>query len=145
GDDRLPRWSPDGGHLAWLSTRSTSGLFELFTAPADGLQAPGRVAGLEGVIESVSWAADSRRLLVTAAGFAADLAGYQGATGISRNGNADASWLPIVETPDQTDQWRRLWLYELEMPQARPVGPDKLNIWEAAWAGPSAAVAIVSD
>lgn len=145
GDDRLPRWSPDGGHLAWLSTRGGSRLFELFVAAADGLQTPSQVSGLDGVIESVAWAADSRRLLMTTAGFAADLAGYQGATGISRAGDANASWLPIVETPDETDRWRRLWLCELGTSRAVAVGPGRLNIWDVAWAGPSAAVAVVSD
>lgn len=141
GDNRLPKWAPDGASLAWLAKDGDH--LNLVVAAADALARPKAVAGIEDVVEAFTWAGDSRRILVQTAGSGADLAGYQGATTVPEDGDTRPSWSPTVETPDRQNRLRRLWICEQGVLQPIRVSGE-LNVWEAGWAGPDAIIAIVS-
>ncbi len=58
---------------------------------------------------------------------------------------AHPRWLPVVESTDDADEWRRLWVLDVATGEARCVSRDGLNVWEASWLGDGAAAAIVSE
>ena len=44
-------------------------------------------------------------------------------------------WLPEVESSDDADERRALWLVDAGTGEARSIGRQDLNIWEASWCG----------
>jgi dipeptidyl aminopeptidase/acylaminoacyl peptidase len=143
-DDRLPRWSPDGAWLAFLSDRARAGHAELYLLAGDGSGAPLRVAEVDGTIEYHAWSPDGRTILYAVAGAGADLAGAQG-SGTTKGVAANLpAWMPEVDSGVAENQWRRLWLYDRGTRASRALSRPGLNIWEAVWAGPDHVAAIVS-
>lgn len=141
--DRLPRFSPDGKHIAFLSDRALPGDFQLYLLdPASGAaRAAPRVAGW---IEYLQWSPDGRRILLGVAGHGADISGVQGAITSRRVSEPTPSWTPSVTTGNESHEWRRAWVYELATNSVCGVGTPELNVWEATWIGNDAIAAIVS-
>lgn len=139
---RLPRWSPDGSTLAFLSDAQSPGDHRLQISRA------GRVASappVEGVIESMAWSPDGRRLLIGVAGYGADLAGCQG--GVTTHARADSgpAWLPTLDSGDAENLWRHVWVLDVEASTLRRVSPARLNVWESCWLGNGQIAAVASD
>jgi dipeptidyl aminopeptidase/acylaminoacyl peptidase len=142
-NDALPQCSPDGSQVAFLSDRTTEGRFALYALDerTGGARA---LPDVPGTIEWFAWGRDGRRMLVLSAGLGADLAGAAG-SGRVRTGNAsDDEWLPAVETADDADVWRRLYLLDLAAGEVRLISGARDNVWEAAWCGDDNAVAVIS-
>jgi dipeptidyl aminopeptidase/acylaminoacyl peptidase len=144
--DRSPQFSPHGRLIAFLSDRRTPGNFQLYLLdPATGTAR--LTPSVEGWVEYLQWSPDGTRILLGVAGHGADIAGGQGAIASATRGETLPSWMPTVETGDETYRWRRLWIYELAADSAQPVavsGPPGFNVWEAAWCGNDAVVAVAS-
>lgn len=142
-NDRLPKFSPSGKHAAFLSDRHRGGDFQLYlldTASAAVKAAP----PVQGWIEYLHWSPDGRRILLGVAGHGADVAGGQGAI-TSRQVAADIpSWMPSLDTGDESWRWRRAWVYELDSGTVRQVSPANLNVWEVVWCGNDAIAAVCS-
>lgn len=135
GNDRLPRWSPDGRCLAFISDRADRGNFQLHLCGADGRGAAFAAPPVDGIVESLQWSPDSRRVLLVVAGFGADLAGCQGGATHARRRNAAEvpAWVPAIDTGDAANLWRSVYIHEIGQTQATKLATAGLNCWEAAW------------
>lgn len=141
--DRLPKFSPDGRQVAFLSDRHEAGDFQLYLLdPVSGTARP--TPPVDGWAEYLHWSPDGRRILLGVAGHGADISGGQGAVTSKHVAEEVPSWIPAVETGNEGYRWRRAWVYELATARVRQVGPADGNIWEAVWCGNEALAAVVS-
>jgi dipeptidyl aminopeptidase/acylaminoacyl peptidase len=141
--DRLPKFSPNGRQIAFLSDRRSAGDFQLYLLdPISG--AARATSPVEGWVEYLHWSPDGKRILLGVAGHGADIAGGQGAVTSKQVARDAPAWMPAVETGDESYRWRRAWVYELATDRVRQVSKADSNIWEAAWCGNDALVAVVS-
>jgi dipeptidyl aminopeptidase/acylaminoacyl peptidase len=141
--DRLPKFSPDGRQIAFLSDRRSAGDFQFYLLdPVSG--AARATPAVEGWVEYLHWSPDGKRILLGVAGHGADIAGGQGAVTSKQVARDAPAWMPAVETGDERYRWRRAWVYELATDRVRQVSKADSNIWEAAWCGNDALVAVVS-
>lgn len=142
--DRLPKFSPCGQHVAFLSDRGRPGDFQLYLLnPLDGVSRA--VPHVDGWIEYLHWSPDGTRILLGVAGHGADTAGGQGAVTSNKRSESRPTWMPAVDTGAEHYRWRRVWIYELATDCVRAVDVADLNVWEAAWCGNDAITAIVSS
>lgn len=142
--DRLPKWSPDGRSIAFLSDRDAPGQFQPYLLDV----ATGETRALprpDGWVESLHWRADGGALLLGVAGLGADLSGAQGGVATKQAPTALPSWLPELETGDETFRWRSLWLLDVRRGTVEAVSPNGINPWESCWAGRDAIVTVASD
>jgi dipeptidyl aminopeptidase/acylaminoacyl peptidase len=140
--DRLPRFSPDGARVAYLSDRLEPGNFQLYLLdPSSG--ASNAAPHVDGWIEYLHWSPDGTRILLGVAGRGADVAGGQGAVTSKQASTPAPAWLPTVETGDESFRWRKAWLYEMATKRVAPLNAN-VNIWEAGWCGGHAIAAITS-
>jgi dipeptidyl aminopeptidase/acylaminoacyl peptidase len=141
--DRLPRWSPDGQLLAFLSDREEAGHFRLYVRRNDG--AVRAMPVVDGLIESIAWSSDGKQILLGFAGSGADLAGCQGGAKTPRKRESLPPWVPDVDTGDAEQLWRGAAILDLASGELRIIRPHKTNLWEVAWLGPDRLIAVVSD
>jgi len=141
--DRLPKFSPDGQQIAFLSDRHQPGDFQLHLLnPATGAS---RAAPLvHGWVEYLHWSPNGRQILLGVAGHGSDVSGGQGAVTTRRCDESPSSWIPSVEFGDESYRWRRAWVYDIESGQIRPVSAANINIWESAWCGNELIAAVAS-
>jgi dipeptidyl aminopeptidase/acylaminoacyl peptidase len=141
--DRLPKFSPDGRHIAFLSDRGRSGDFQLYLLdPVTG--AARSTPNVEGWVEYLHWSPDGRQILLGVAGHGADISGGQGAITSKQQADAVPSWMPAVETGDESYRWRAAWVYELATSRVSRVSKAGVNIWEVVWCGNDSLAAVVS-
>ena len=140
--DRLPKLSPDGKHIAFLSDRCRPGDFQLYLLDAETGECRA-TPPVDGWVEYIQWSPNSRRVLLGVAGHGADLSAAQGAATTKTAVDVPA-WLPVVDTGEEAYRWRRAWVYDLEENRVSRFSPAKSNIWEAAWCGNDAITAVVS-
>ena len=143
--DRLPRWSPDGSQLAFLSDRAKEGRFQLFLLPSRRLGEAIACPEVDGSVEYLQWSPSGAHILLGIAGLGADLAGGQGSGTTAGREEDLPGWVPKVEGEPTADDWRWLAVYDLASNTVRRVSRDGLNVWEASWAGDSSVVAVVSE
>jgi dipeptidyl aminopeptidase/acylaminoacyl peptidase len=144
GNDRLPKYSPNGRTLAFLSDRAESGVYQLFLADAAGMNEVA-MPRIEGVIESLIWSPDGSRLLLGVAGFGADIAGAQGGATTVKKGDGLPPWSPSIDTGDADNLWRIAYVFDVAAQRYRRLSPKGLNIWEAQWLSDGALLAVASD
>ena len=141
--DRLPKYSPDGRQIAFLSDRARKNDFQLYLL--DSLSGAARATPpLEGWIEYLHWSPDGKRILLAVAGHGADISGGQGAVATKQTASEMPPWTPAVETGDEGFRWRRAWVYEVGANSVRQISVLDANIWEAVWCGNDAIAAVVS-
>jgi dipeptidyl aminopeptidase/acylaminoacyl peptidase len=141
--DRLPKLSPDGRHIAFLSDRRKPGDFQLYLLDAETGECRATPT-VEGWVEYLHWSPDSRRILLGVAGHGADLAAAQGAAASKTAAQDLPAWMPLVDTGEESYRWRRAWVYDLEANRVARSSAAHTNIWEAVWCGNEAIAAIVS-
>jgi dipeptidyl aminopeptidase/acylaminoacyl peptidase len=141
--DRLPKFSPDGRLIAFLSDRHRTGEFQLYLL--DLITGVVRLTpAVEGWVEYLHWSPDGRQILLGVAGHGADISGGQGAITSKRVAEDVPSWMPLVETGDESYHWRRAWVYELATDSVHQVSGADTNVWEAVWCGNETLAAVVS-
>jgi dipeptidyl aminopeptidase/acylaminoacyl peptidase len=141
--DRLPKYSPDGSQIAFLSDRHRAGDAQLYLIdPSSGAVRP--TPRVDGWVEYLHWSPDGRRILLGVAGHGAEVAGGQGAIASRRHTGDLPAWMPAVDSGNEAYRWRRVWVYELATNRVHQVGAREHNIWEAVWCGRRSFVAVVS-
>ena len=141
--DRLAKYSPNGGQVAFLSDRTRKGDFQLYLLdPTSGAARP--TPRVEGWVEYFHWSPDGSRIVLGVAGHGADVSGGQGAVTSGQLAEPLPSWMPTVETGDESYRWRRAWVYDVAADRVRPVGAANLNVWEVTWCGRDALAAVAS-
>lgn len=142
-DDKLPRWSPDGTTIAFVSDRRHRGRFGLYLLEAGRLGEAYAAPDVDGSAEWLSWSPDGRSLLLGIAGNGAERSGVEGS---GRVGDDDGrpAWLPEVTTGDVATLWRRAWRYDVADRTLAPFSREGRNVWEAAWCGNDTIVGVVS-
>jgi len=143
-DDRFARWSPDGARLAFLSDRVEKGHQQLYLLEREGLREARGAPAVDGTVEYLAWSPDGRSVLLGVAGPGADVSDVQGATTTPDVPGDLPAWTPQVDGGVTENQWRRLWLYDVDTRTSRLVSREGLNVWEAVWAGPERLAAVVS-
>lgn len=141
--DRCPKLSPDGRQVAFLSDRRKAGDSQLFLLDLKSGECRA-TPPVDGWVEYLHWSPSGRRILLGVAGHGADVAGAQGAATTKTAAQDLPAWLPIVDTGEEAYRWRRAWVYDLEENCIAQVSSAGSNIWEAAWCGDQALVAVVS-
>lgn len=140
--DRSPKFSPNGQRVAHLSDRGRPGDFQLHLLdPESG--ACRATPSVGGWVEYLQWSPDGQRVLLGVAGHGADVSGGQGAVA-SKTEKMPESWMPIVETGDESYRWRCAWVYELAANRVRQVSREGTNVWESAWCGNNNLAAVIS-
>lgn len=142
-NDRLPKYSPDGRYLAFLSDRAAVGRFQLCLLDVSSgvLRSTPAVSGR---VEYLQWASDGRRILLGVAGHGTDVAGVEGAVSSKEQMQGAPAWAPTVLPSADAGRWRRPWIYDVlsgEMQRVDHLG----NCWESTWCGPNALAAVVSS
>ncbi|KAK2594972.1 hypothetical protein QQS21_007330 [Conoideocrella luteorostrata] len=146
-NDQQAKWSPMGRNLAFLSDRMTKGTFHLY------LLNPGHLGEAKPVhlpsgytAEFAAWSPTGEHILISTAGLDADQAGGSGSGTLgSADGSQLPAWMPSVEPDAQKKLRRTIFVYDLAKGEIRPLSRCMLNIWEAAWCGPTRIIAIASE
>jgi dipeptidyl aminopeptidase/acylaminoacyl peptidase len=142
--DRLPRWSPDGRQVAFLSDRDEA--YKNKLRLLDPISAEDKAAcAIDGWVEYHHWSSDGTTLLLGVAGFGADLAGAQGGFSVATAAAERAPWMPEIDTGVHEDALRSVWLYDVASDTARKISPAGVNVWEAVWCGAHRVAAVCSD
>lgn len=129
-----PTFSPDGSRLACIVDEGVH----------IGSQEPeeqGTLIGFTGAIERLAWNPDGTELLLVLAEPGAQL------SNVASGGLLPPAepWLPQVSSSTQHLGWRRLIVVDVATQRWSRVGRDELNVWDAAWAGNDAIVAVCTD
>jgi len=130
GEDRMPRWSPDGTRLAFLSDRAKRGTAGVYLIPADGGEAAQLVVR-ERAVSALAWSPDGTKLAFLA-----------------------------PDEPDEEDRRRereredaevfgerwpahRLWVVELSSGQVTALGDRDGHLAAVDWSPDGAALAVI--
>jgi dipeptidyl aminopeptidase/acylaminoacyl peptidase len=141
--DAGPRWSPDARRLSFVSDRREKGRMQLYVLSVEGLGEAEALPEIEGTVEEHGWSPDGSRILVLA-GLHADSAGAEGSGALESEKDLP-EWTPRVDSWEDRQVRRRLWLIDVASGEVRALARDDLNVWEADWCGDGSAVAVASE
>jgi dipeptidyl aminopeptidase/acylaminoacyl peptidase len=141
--DRLPKFSPDGQRVAFLSDRRQAGNFQLYLLDATSGAAQSTPA-VVGWVEYLQWSPDGGRILLGVAGHGADVSGAEGAITSRPIAEAMPAWMPHIDSGRESHHWRRVWVYDCATGTVRQVSNSDTNVWEAVWCGNASVAAVAS-
>ncbi len=137
--DSLPRWSPDGRTLAFLSDRLKDGQRQVFLLSRDGGEAL-PLTDIKGLIptprglNALQWSPDGRSLAFLQEDPETDEERQR------REALDDA-----IEF-EQKPKYVRVWVIDVATKELRCVSPEALQVWEFAWSPDAREMAaVVSD
>lgn len=112
----LPRWSPDGARLAFVSNRVHPDETGLYLIDRDGGEAQA-LTQLHGSVDAPAWSPDGSRIAFL----------YNGRPDGEKRPDPD----PLVVDADPA--FNRVWLVNIETHSLRPVTPETCHVFEYAW------------
>ena len=116
--DFLPRWSPDGKQLAFLSDRDEQQ--QVYAMRAEGGEASALTKGKRGV-KNFAWSPDGKQIAFLAP---------DAKTEVEEKKEKDKDDAHVV---DKEDKHARLWLFTLDTGEAKALTEPKWEIGEAMW------------
>ncbi|MFE1962512.1 S9 family peptidase [Streptomyces sp. NPDC059479] len=146
GHQRMPRYSPDGGLLAYLTDAGRAGDFHVVVTDTVTRSVVARPQ-VPGSVEYLEWSPDGTAVLLGVAGYGADRAGGQGSGTTAKAADEAPAWMPEVLAGPTDSGWRSAWVVRLDSEgaaEAAQVSAPTTNVWEAGWAGPDAIVCVAS-
>jgi dipeptidyl aminopeptidase/acylaminoacyl peptidase len=122
-----PAFSPDGTRLAHIAD--------------EGVYVDDTLIEFKGAVERLAWNPDGTELLIVLAEPGSQL------SNVAAGGLLPPAepWLPQVSSSQQFLAWRRLIVIDVATSRSATVGRADLNVWDAAWAGNDAVVAVCTD
>ena len=144
-EDSGARWSPDGATLTFLSDRAVAGSAQLYALEAGTLGEARLLTEAPGIVEHHEWSPDGARILLLVAGHGAEQTDALGSGTLGPEAELP-DWAPLVDSSEGAGERRRaLYVLHVASGELRQASPDEHNVWEAAWCGDDAVVAIVSE
>ncbi len=120
--DSFPRWSPDGGLVAFLSDREKVDTQQIFVIPLGGGEAR-RLTDAKGGVTSFKWSPDGRRIAYLAPDAETDEEEQR------KKEKDDARHV------DHDYKYTRLWVVELAGGEPKAVTPPEYEVRSYAWLG----------
>jgi dipeptidyl aminopeptidase/acylaminoacyl peptidase len=143
--DSGPRWSPGGETLSFLSDRRVAGNAQLFALELGALGEARQLVEAPGIVEHHEWSPDGSRILLLVAGHGAEQTDALGSGTLGAQAEVP-DWMPLVDSSEDAGERRRaLYVLDVASGDLEVASPFELNVWEAAWCGDGAVVAIVSE
>jgi dipeptidyl aminopeptidase/acylaminoacyl peptidase len=142
GAATLGSYSPDGMLIAAVVHGADRSEIHIMDRAEAAVGAP---CAVDGIVEAIAWAPDSRHLLVCYADAGADQAGSAGSSTLGAAAAGSGDWMPETGSSDTPSGWRRAASWSRAHGSLTWTSPDALNIWEAAWLGTDALVVVASD
>lgn len=147
-DSMLPKWSPDGKTLAFISDRLRKGHSLLYAIETEHFGEARLVTSptINGIVRDFEWSADGSSLLIYVAPFGLPMSGVEGSGFLADNQkNLSASWMPKVSSDKPSSGLCSLWLYDIASGKFRQVSNPAKNVWSFCWAGRDHAYLKVSE
>lgn len=145
-NDMLPKWSPNGKFLAFLSDRKESGHFQLYLLTVGGLGEAKPLPFVDGVVEQFHWHSAGSKILIHSADIGAAKPGAGGSGKVEDSVKENTpSWMPSVDVGDPSREWRSIWLYDLGDKKLTRLSGKGYNPWETNWLDSKSILSIASD
>ncbi|HEX3931170.1 MAG TPA: S9 family peptidase [Nocardioides sp.] len=138
-DCAWPEWSADGSRLVLVGTSDEGAAAVVLQGEPHELTVTA-TSGLPGFVERALWSPDGTRLALQVAMPGAEISDVHGSGTL---GGADhEAWRPRV-APDPGAGRRLAFLWDPDSRESRAL--SELTVWELAWSGPDALLALTSE
>jgi dipeptidyl aminopeptidase/acylaminoacyl peptidase len=142
--DKLPRFSPDGRSIAFLSDRRRANDFQLCLLDRQGGTVR-ETPRIEGSVEHLQWSSDGKKILLRVVGPKANGRSTGHAGALRAPVENAPPWLPLVDPAEEGREHRSCWIHEIASDAVHAVAASDCNTWEVSWCGNEMLAAVASS